>query len=293
MACLRRLHWKVGSPDGAASKLGWGRYYRMARGINFSRLAYDGVHRIARFADRFAPATIAMPFIAWSDAWGEEPEMRILRWLIGKDEVAIDIGAANGSYSYYMARLGGECHAFEPNPTSAALLQRRVPRVCVHGIALSSRKAEATLRVPKVDGFTCRGWGTVHATNDFSVLPPHEVETVQVETATLDSFGFSRVGLIKIDVEGHELEVLRGALSTIEKERPSLLVEAEDRHRPNAFASVRELLAPFGYTAWYLREGRLSRADDMSRSKDMPRNFLFLYRGNPARHSQIANLFLK
>ena len=105
--------------------------------------------------------------------------------------------------------------------------------------------------------------------------------------------GFSRVGLIKVDVEGHELEVLRGALSTIEKDRPSILVEAEDRHRPNAFASVCELLAPFGYTAWYLREGRLRRADDMSRSKDVPRNFLFLYRGNPARHSQLADLFLK
>ena len=58
----------------------------------------------------------------------------------------------------------------------------------------------------------------------------------------LDDQHLDNVGLIKIDVEGHELAVLHGAADTLTRNRPAVVVEAEERHHPNAVAEITELL---------------------------------------------------
>ena len=58
------------------------------------------------------------------------------------------------------------------------------------------------------------------------------VETIRVPLRTLDSYNLSNIGFIKIDVEGHELDVLRGAEVTLRRDQPNLLIEIENRHAP-------------------------------------------------------------
>ena len=80
---------------------------------------------------------------------------------------------------------------------------------------------------------------------------------IRVRTRTIDSLDLSKVGFIKIDVEGHELAVLQGAERTIASQRPKLLIEAEERHRQDAVASVGRLLQAYGYVGWFLYGDRL------------------------------------
>jgi transketolase len=115
-----------------------------------------------------------------------------------------------------------------------------------------------------------------------------ENREVSVEMTTLDAFSaaakLSRIDLIKCDVEGAELFVLRGGLSTIERTRPVLMLEMLRKwarvygYHPN---DIIALLAPLGYRCYSLADGALCehvRIDD----ETLPTNFFFL---DPERHA--------
>ena len=63
------------------------------------------------------------------------------------------------------------------------------------------------------------------------------------------------VAFVKIDVEGHELSVLNGAVGLLEQSRPVFLVEAEDRHRIEATRSIFEFFEKRAYKGFFLKEG--------------------------------------
>ena len=77
-----------------------------------------------------------------------------------------------------------------------------------------------------VDGVTVTGCSTVSPTAS-ATYPDHRA--IEVPMATLDSSYEGEVGFIKIDVEGHEQAVLDGAVQTIRRCRPRLLVEIDER----------------------------------------------------------------
>jgi hypothetical protein len=74
-----------------------------------------------------------------------------------------------------------------------------------------------------------------------------------VPRVTLDSLGLTGVTFVKLDIEGHELHALRGARETIRRDRPTLLLELEERHHP--VQPVIDLLADWQY------EGRILDGD--------------------------------
>jgi FkbM family methyltransferase len=203
--------------------------------------------RLAELSEKVLPPPAAARAIAAVETrWGE-PEMRELPRLVPADRVAVDVGASGGVYTHVLSRLAREVHAFEPNPVSSAAIRRRVPKAVVYEFALSDRTGDAYLRVPVVGGVAYSGWGTCEASNRFSSLQVGEVQRLPVRTRTLDSFGLRNVGFMKIDVEGHELAVLRGAAETLRRERPTLLIEAEDKHRPRAVLELKDFLADLDY----------------------------------------------
>ena len=129
--------------------------------------------------------------------------------------------------------------------------------------------------------------------------------TIAVMSAPLDLIlaAKSEIALIKIDVEGHELSVLKGALSTIRRVKPSIIVESEARHHPSAPGSVFEILKSEGYDGFFIHKAELNPLQRFSvasfqaecnlksvqgrRCEDYVNNFIFLH---PSRQSILSHI---
>lgn len=184
-----------------------------------------------------------------------EEELALVPFLCSKDGASIDVGAHFGLYTYHMAKHSREVHAFEPMPRYAESLRRSFPRgVVVHPTALSDHGGESRLRVPLMNPT----WSTMEGENKLHQISSEgQIEEFVVPCRRLDDYAFDDVSFVKIDVEGHELAVLRGARALMEKHHPSLLVELEDLHRPGIVAETSAFLAGLGYEGFFLLAGKL------------------------------------
>ncbi len=186
---------------------------------------------------------------------GRPVEKRVLRLLCDPGKTAVDIGANIGTVSYFLSRHSNATHAFKINPAAARRLgQARLPGTIVHQVGLSDRAGRARLRVPVADFGPVVGSGTIEAAND---LDRGLVRELEVAIAALDDFRLQDVGIIKIDVEGHELPVLKGAFKTLEADRPSLIIEILERLNGNAFADILRYTAQFSYGCYRLADDGL------------------------------------
>jgi FkbM family methyltransferase len=214
-----------------------------------------------------------------------EPEMALLPRLCLPDRVSVDIGANFGVYSYQMLRYSKECIAFEPYPRLASLLSRGLgERLTVHQVALSDRSGTATMQA----SFAQTGHNTIEPSNrlESKVLDPTGLETLEVQTRRLDDYHLGPVGFIKIDVEGHEPEVVAGASETLAMNRPALLIEIEEQHRAEGRQHLLSFLGNLDYRSFFLRGGALYPAETFDPQRDQNperpaeyvRNFIFLPR---------------
>ena len=179
-----------------------------------------------------------------------EWELQALPAYVPRGRMAIDVGGNIGVYSYHLGRLAREVVTFEPNPVFVDRLRRAGLSRRLEQVALSDRTGTAELRIPLWQGEACAGMGSLEA----QAVPGSVLaDTVQVPVRRLDDYGFRDVGFIKIDVEGHEESVLKGGLQTLERERPALLIEIEDRHNPGGLDRIRALLA--GYQGYFFAGG--------------------------------------
>jgi FkbM family methyltransferase len=221
-------------------------------------------HRISQ--DLLRRAGPRLPLLARALAhatWGEA-ELRLLPALCHRDRISVDVGSGFGVYAAIMLLYSRQVLAFEPNPRRYELLRRSfAPSIAVKNCALSDRVGPATLRVPVVAGRAFVGRASIETENGFG--GHSRAEAVAVETRTLDSFALGAVGLIKIDVEGHELAVLRGARETLLRNRPNLIIESERRHHPDCPDRMFEVLASLGYRGFFLLDGRLVAVDGFDR----------------------------
>jgi FkbM family methyltransferase len=149
--------------------------------------------------------------------------VRLIGRVLRPDSNAIDVGAHTGGILDEIVRHAprGRHLAFEPIPAFAASLRRRHPRVTVHELALSEQAGSPpfhhVVSDPGYSGIKLRELAT----------PNEKVEVITVLTRTLDDVVPPElaIALLKIDVEGGELEVLRGAEATLRRHRPVILFE--------------------------------------------------------------------
>lgn len=197
----------------------------------------------------------------------DKSEIRELRRLLRKGDVAIDIGCHKGAYLFWMRSsvgYSGRIMAFEPQPALAQKLDLLIrfcgwKNVTLYKVALSSGESEADLYLPKKSVVSSPG-ATLESLGDAS---DHGTRTVRVRTLRLDNLLPARraepsVRLIKCDVEGHELDVFRGAEQLLRREGPILLFECEQRHHKDRdMSEVFEFLQSLRYEGQFFGPGDL------------------------------------
>jgi FkbM family methyltransferase len=162
----------------------------------------------------------------------------------------VDVGANRGIYAYWIAKRAATVDAFEPQPALARYIRAaRLRNVHVHETALSDHAGVARLLVPEDDGLariaSSDAGDAVKAAAEATLGSSADLG---IQVRTLDSFCLVNVGFLKIDVEGHELAVLRGARETIAASRPVVFIESEARHALGAPDNVIELMLDrYGY----------------------------------------------
>lgn len=170
-----------------------------------------------------------------------EPELRGLGDLVRPGDTVYDIGAAYGMYTLPLAALvgpEGRVFAFEPQPRQSDTtwtLTRLVgaPQATVTRAVAGNRQAAVTLQVPiKFGVFPI--YGHAHVADDVDpAQQPGKVKRIATPMIEVDAWSSHHPGpvsFMKVDVEGFEPGVLEGARETIDRDRPSLLLEIEDRH---------------------------------------------------------------
>ena len=212
----------------------------------------------------------------------DEKELQLVKEIIIPGTDTIDVGVYRGVYSYEMAKYSKIVHAFEPNPIIfkdiKLNLSKIIKNISFYGYALSDHENTSILKVPirnknfdrnNYEEYFQMGKATIHKENKME-----DIETFEVKSKKLDSFSFSnKISFIKVDVEGHELAVIRGAENTIKKNKPILLVEIEERHSQKKVSETLDYINSLGYIS-YFYENELLKTSSLD-NLNLYNNFIF------------------
>jgi FkbM family methyltransferase len=136
---------------------------------------------------------------------------------LGKDDVAIDCGANVGKYARMMAATGAQVFAFEPNPHAFAVLQRRLAgcrNVTCLNKAVAVGGGRKRLYLDRRAGLDPLRYATGSTLLSFkrNVEPANSIEVESVDFLDFVRSVGKRVGLVKMDVEGAEIDILEDVL---------------------------------------------------------------------------------
>lgn len=222
----------------------------------------------------------------------DESEIELLPFLVGPDRQAIDVGANIGRYTLPLSRRAAHVHAFEPHPRLAAVLRATFPsRATIYEAAASDLNGVTQLHIPFVDGREDQGIASVE-TGAFDDTFEGSVGSLDVHTLTLDSLSDCNIGFIKIDVEGHELSVLRGAEKLLARWQPTVLVEVEERHSPGALGRVTAFFDALNYRGFFLFDSALHPLSEFIPDMQNPLLLRALDAGAPRKAIPYVNNFI-
>lgn len=155
-------------------------------------------------------------------------EVDVVEALLEPGQVFVDAGANQGEFTIAAALCGAQVHAFEPTSIYQARLHQQIQlnpnlSIEVYGYGLADQPGQTTLYTAEgvfADGTENGGLSTQ--------FPHHSVNKIiaQVELKRLDDVGLTQVDMIKVDVEGGEWAVLKGAQQLLARCKPKVLFEA-------------------------------------------------------------------
>ena len=220
---------------------------------------------------RFRPGWSWLEHV-WKSTWLQDHAAlgATLRALLPRDGVALDIGAHGGQVTRLLADLlpRGQVVAVEPSSYARSVLRlnllvRPRPNVVVVATALGREPGVAVLATP-LKRAGALGYGMASLVPDPGRQAVREPVPVIPLDALVAAMELLRLHLVKIDVEGYETAILQGALGTLRRFRPALVLElARDRLERSGSSpdELWDLLLSLGYAAEALPGPRPERSD--------------------------------
>ncbi|MCH8903482.1 MAG: FkbM family methyltransferase [Bacteroidetes bacterium] len=152
-----------------------------------------------------------------------------------------DIGANYGTHTLLFRSAGVESVAFEPNPSCISYFEKLSEfndlSTAVEKVALGETTATAELLFP----VSSTSLGTLRNSVKENFNKSEELKAIQVDVITIDSYVLEKnkiPELIKIDTEGYELKVLRGASTTIRDHKPLVIFESDNEEERNGLWKI-------------------------------------------------------
>lgn len=211
------------------------------------------INSLLRSIEAFIPAKNRLPLrCAYLRLTGNlDAELLLMKKLGHSNGCFLDVGANVGVYSYSLLGQFAHVHLFEPLSEitfpARALLN---DKISIRNVALSDSEGDLDFFIPILDGRPKYTRASLEPAS-------HQYLVRRVPIRTIDSFGFENVEVIKIDVEGHELQVLKGAEVTLQSSRPILICEIEQRHSPVDISKTFNFLASQNYLGYFLLDEKL------------------------------------
>ena len=217
-----------------------------------------------------------------------EKELKIIDKFADKSKDALDVGVYRGVYSYKLSQNFKHIHSFEPNPLLFPYLNKNLKKIIsnvkLYNFALSDNNGETELKLPlrsnslfkdNIEELFKLGAATIHPNNDVK-----EYQTRTIKTRRLDDISINNnIGFIKIDVEGHEKNVIMGGKSLIIKNQPIMLIEIEERHTKIPRLETINFVKDLNYECYYLLNDNLISIDKIDENST-ENNFIFLPKKN-------------
>jgi FkbM family methyltransferase len=189
-----------------------------------------------------------------------------LRNLVHPGDCVVDVGGHHGLMAVVAAKAAGPqglVVSFEPNPTARRIFLENcklngVPNIRLEPLALSDGNGHAKFYIQK----GAVSWNSSFFDNFASQHGRDEIEQIEVNMTTLDAYATDQAlkpAFIKIDAEGSEFLILRGAMKTIQKHNPFISMEFNPESARTANTSVEEMqkvLENEGYRLVVLRRLR-------------------------------------
>jgi FkbM family methyltransferase len=204
--------------------------------------------------------------LVWSRVHYPEVEMRFLQSLAaGSIDIAIDVGAAHGSYAWILNRKARQVVSFEPGEAHARYMAQAVAgtRIELVQAAVGNQCGTVRMYTPGEDA-TALHSATLAAHNP--VVASLGTTVREVQQVTLDSFFIGTrdtgrsIDVLKVDVEGYELQVFEGAIQLLTCHHPLIFCEIEARHN-EAYGKLFSLLQQLGYQCYIHRSGGFEKFD--------------------------------
>ena len=191
-----------------------------------------------------------------------EREICYLPNLINKSSASIDIGVYRGVYSYFLSKESEYVYAFEANPLLIKKLKKgfqKYKNITIENLAVSSSQGFTDLKIPfrnqnidysDYEELYQLGTATIHEKNN---LANTDFKSFEIEKMNLDAYTFDhKIGFIKIDVEGHELDIIKGAKNLLLKDKPNLMVEIEEKHTGIPNIEIIKEIKELDYECYFL-----------------------------------------
>tara|TARA_B100000029_G_scaffold494445_1_gene558189 strand:- start:321 stop:1151 length:831 start_codon:yes stop_codon:yes gene_type:complete len=197
---------------------------------------------------RILPFRAYYKYRAYKYAKKITPELNIIHKISNKDKVSLDVGANLGLFTYFMSRSSKKVYAFEPNPYPLRNLKHVVDKnVEIVPIAIGNKDGKEKIKIPK----NRKGWSSNGAS--FANIDINRGIEYLVDIRKIDSLNIKNIGLIKIDVEGFEIDVIKGAIGTLEEQKPNLIIENEIVHNDNPY-ELFDIMKDIGYKIFFVNK---------------------------------------